>query len=394
MADRPVEKLEGKTPLEAAHHPNMDEIASKGNCGLLQTIPSEADAGSEVATLSLFGYDPRKYFLGRGPLEALALGVPLGWDDVAFRCNLITEKDGILVDYSAGHITTEEAKELIRGLDETFSRGGEVSFYPGLSYRHVLVLKGRKYSPEVRCHPPHSFVGHPVSALPVTALSDEAEETARLLNKLTAESKAFLTDHSVNRRRAAEGKSVGNMVWFWGPGRRPLIPPFYELHNVRGAVISAVDIVKGIGLCAGMELVAVPGATGYFDTNYEGKAEYALRALAEYDMVTVHVEAPDEAGHLGDFNLKVKAIEDLDRRLLGKLLSQLEGDCTLGLVADHATPVEVRTHTRDPVPFALYSKAKASSKPAKRFDEASIKRLGLKLENGEAFIRLFLSSSL
>jgi len=389
MADRPVEKFGGKTPLEAAHHPHMDEIASKGTCGLLQTIPPKAATGSEAATLSLLGYNPEKYSLGRGPLEALAVGAPLGWDDVAFRCNLVTERDGILVDYSAGHITTEEARELIQGLNQKLGRG-EVAFYPGLSYRHVLVLRGRKYSPAVRCFPPHSFVGHPVSTLPVTPLAEEAEETARLLNRLAAESKALLTSHPVNMRRAAEGKSMGNMAWFWGPGRRPRVPLFHELHGLRGAVISAVDIVKGIGLCAGMELITVPGATGYFDTDYEGKADYALRALEKYDMVIVHVEAPDEAGHLGDFHLKVKAIEDLDRRLLGRLLSGLEGDYTVGVVADHATPVEVRTHTRDPVPFAVYRKAEASSKPAKRFDEASVKSLGLLLESGEAFIRLFL----
>ncbi len=391
MADYPVEALGGKTPLEVADHPNMDKIISKGICGTLRTIPVGMDKGSDVATLSILGYDPRRYHMGRGSLEAVAAGIKIGEEDVALRCNLITESDGCLADYSAGHISNGEAKILVDLLQTNFGKGNEISFYRGVSYRHILVLRGEKYSDELLCSPPHDFVGKPIGELLVKPVSKAAAETAELVNRMILDSKEVLSNDPINRRRVERGENSGNMMWPWSPGRRLSLPVFEEKYGVKGAVISGVNIVKGIGLLAGMHVIEVPGATGYFDTDYEAKADYAVDCLKLYDFVVVHVEAPDEAGHLGDAELKVKTIEELDRRLMGRILGRLGGDCAFAVLPDHMTPVKVRTHTDDPVPFAIYNPALGGVEVKRRFTEKSVEGSELNLE-GSRFIELFLKS--
>jgi len=391
MADGPVEALGGKTPLEVADHPNMDKIISKGRYGTLRTIPAGMDKSSDVAILSILGYDPRRYQTGRGPLEAVAAGIRLGEEDTALRCNLITESDELLIDYSAGHISDEEAKVLIDLLQANFGRDGEVSFYCGVGYRHILVLKGKKNSDELLCSPPHDFVGKPIRELLVKPVSEVATETAELLNRMILESKKVLSGDPVNRRRVEGGKNPGNMMWPWSPGRKPRLPVFEEKYGVKGAVISAVNIVKGIGLLGGMDVIEVPGATGYFDTDYEAKADYAAECLKLYDFVVIHVEAPDEAGHKRDAELKVKTIEDLDRRVVGRLLDRLGDDCAFAVLSDHRTPIKVGMHTDDPVPFAIYNPALSAVGGERRFTEKAVEGSELNLE-GSHFIELFLQS--
>lgn len=390
MADYPNEKFNGKTPLEAAHHPNMDKIASMGFCGTLKTIPEDMEPGSDVAILSILGYNPKKYHTGRGAFEAAASGVKLGKKDLAFRCNLITEENGFLADYSAGHISTEEAWKLITSLKRKLKLGGDIAFYRGVSYRHILVLNGKKFSGKLKCTPPHDAVGKKISEILIKPASKSAIKTAEFLNRLMLESKKILSNHPINLRRVAEGKKPANMVWFWGVGGKPRTPSFRKRFGVKGAIISAVNIVKGIGILLGMDVVKVPGVTGFIDTNYEGKADYALKALKNHDLVVIHVEAPDEAGHLGDFRLKVKAIEDMDKRLIGRILERLRGEYTISILSDHPTPIKIKTHVRDPTPFTVYStclKQKPSTK--KHFCEKEAEKSGFHLE-GARFMSFFL----
>ena len=349
MADYSLDELDGKTPLQFAHTPNMDYIAREGVCGQAVTIPPDMPPGSDVANLSILGYDPAKYYSGRGPLEAASMGVELGPDDIAFRCNIITEKDGIIEDYSAGHISTDEAGELIKEVDEHLGSNG-VKFYPGISYRHLLVLSGGR-GLDAQCTPPHDQVGQKVQDfLPGGRDSD-------LLTRLIMDSKPLLEGHEVNQARAKEGKNIGNMIWPWAQGRAPSMPTLRELYNISGAMISAVDLLKGLGVCAGLEVIDVPGATGYLDTNYKGKAEAALNALESDDFVYVHVEAADEASHIGDIDAKIKAIEDFDRKVARLILDGMAAfdDYKVLLMPDHRTPIPLRTHTHDPVPFAVLS---------------------------------------
>ena len=391
IGDGMSDEVRPDTPLRKARHPYMDFVASNGLCGLMETVPEGLTPGSEAAIMNILGYDPQRFKLSRGPLEAAGLGLRLGEGDIALRCNLVTVKNGRLVDYSAGHISTEEAGELLQALEALKIEGLEI--HVGVSYRHVAVLKGG-YSEALECYPPHDHVGESLEALKVKALKPEAEETANLLNRVMEESFHLLSKHPVNLKRERRGENPGNMVWFWAPGRWPRLPSFMQTYGLDGAVISAVNVVKGLAALLNMGVVKVPGATGYFDTNYEGKAEAALKALEAYDLVIVHVEAPDEAGHLGDFNLKVRAIEDLDGRLLGRLVEGLEAlrdEFVLAVLPDHATPISVRTHTRDPVPFAIYTfpPRPGRVKPAERFDEVSASRTGLRLKASQ-FMSLFL----
>ncbi len=388
MSDYPVDALNGKTPLQVADKPNMDEIAAKGRSGILRTIPEDMEPGSDIANLSILGYSPKKFYTGRGPLEAASRGIPLGEDAVAFRCNLITERNGILVDYSADHITNDEAEELMNYVKKNLGKPGEIDFYVGVSYRHLLILKGEKYSDEVLCTPPHDVVGAKISDVLPKAKSKASEPVAAMLKKMILDSKRLLDGHPVNANRIANGKKPGNMIWPWGQGRKPNMPTLQKRYGISGAVISAVDLIKGIGAYAGMEIVNVPGATGFYDTNYEGKADYALRALEKHDMVFVHVEAPDEAGHSGDPLQKIKCIEDLDKRLIGRLLDGLNQECAIAVLPDHATPISVRTHTNDPVPFAICSPL-VKPDGIKRFDEVSAKRGGFGFLEGEELMPLF-----
>lgn len=381
MADYPLEELKGKTPLQAAHKPNMDEIAAKGRCGLLRTIPKGMEAGSDIANLSIMGYDPRKYYTGRGPLEAASIGVELGKNDLAFRCNLITEEDGKIKDYCADHVMTEEARVLIGALKKAFKIG---EFYSGVSYRHLFVL--RNVAAKLKCTPPHDALGGKISRYLIKPKSETAEE----LNQMILDSKKILSEHPINLRRVKEGKNPANMFWLWGQGKKPRMESLKKKYGISGAVISAVDLLKGIGIYTGMEVINVPGATGYYNTNYEGKAEHALKALEKKDYVYVHVESIDEASHAGDVEMKIKTIEDFDRRLVGKLLDGLEGDYKIAVLPDHFTPIKVKTHTREPVPFAMYSSADKSDE-VKKFDEASARKGSLGLIEGEEFIKLLLS---
>jgi 2,3-bisphosphoglycerate-independent phosphoglycerate mutase len=383
MADYPVEELQGRTPLQVAGHPNMDRLLQGGICGTVRTVPEGMEPNTDVAFLSLLGYDPRKYYAGRGPLEAVNRGIELADDDIAFRFNLVVEEEGILKDYAAGHISTEDAQVLVSALSHALGRE-DVQFYPGISYRHILVLKG--YSDKVYCYAAHDVAGRPIRELCVMPEEPEAERTAKLLNTLMERSKEVLANHPLNK----EGKTRANMIWPWGPGRKPMFPTFREKHGVSGAVISAVDVVNGLGVLTGMDVINVPGATGFIDTNYEGKADYALEALRTHDLVLIHVEAPDEVGHLGNSKLKIKTIEDLDGRLLGRLLEGLKEQYTITVLPDHPTPITVRTHTRDPVPFLVYSTEKHVVNMVGSFDEASISDSTTKLEKGYEFVDFFL----
>lgn len=293
MCDYPLEELGGKTPLEVARIPNMNFIAKEGQVGIATTIPESLSPASDVANLSILGYDPLKYYRGRGPLEAANMGIKLQADEIAFRCNLITAADDTLADYSAGHISNKEAATLIKFLDEKL--GTEfIKFYPGVSYRHLMIIKGHPELMSCKCTPPHDVTGQPVEKnLP-------KGEGSEILINLMRESRKLLSEHEVNHVRVDLKENPGNMIWLWGQGTAPEMPSFYDKYGVKGSVISAVDLIKGIGRIIGLDVIDVPGATGYYDTNFQGKAEYAIESLKKKDFVFVHVEAPDEAGHNGD----------------------------------------------------------------------------------------------
>jgi len=348
-ADRPVERYGRMTPLEAANVPNMDFVARHGLCGTAVNIPEGMPAGREVANFSILGYDPRRYYTGRGPLEAASMGVELGPGDVAFRCNLVSEEKGVLADYSAEHVSTAEARSIITFLQE--SLGGEgISFHAGVGYRHLLVLRGEEFL-SVECFPPHDVVGARIEE--VLPRGNDADRLISLMR----DSRRLLEDHAVNAKRISRGLKPANMIWPWGQGIPPNLPSLHDRYGLRGAMITAVDLLKGLGIHAGLEVVNVPGATGYYDTDYEAKALYAVRSLYRGDLVYIHVEAPDEAGHEGNWEAKVEALENIDKKILGNLLnevSRLTEDFAFLLLPDHPTPIEVRTHVPDPVPFALY----------------------------------------
>ncbi len=373
MADRPLKELGGRTPLQHASTPNMDRLASQSLYGAVRTVPEDMHPGSDVANLSILGYDPRKFYSGRAPLEAASIGVALEEGDVAFRCNLVTLKfnqdktTAVMEDYSSGHITTEEARELIAEIGARL--GSEtISFYPGVSYRHLMIWS--RGSAQVECVPPHDILGKDINDyLPV----GEGEE---VLRRLMRDSLDLLEGHPVNKERMRNGKNPGNCVWFWGQGRKPAIPTFREKYGIEGSLISAVDLTRGLGIYAGFTILSVPGMTGYLDTNYRGKADAALASLKETDFVYIHVESPDEAGHSGRWEDKIKAIEDFDRLVVGTVMEGAAalGDCRILLLPDHPTPVELRTHTGDPVPFVLYDSRDIRQNKGARFDEELAKR--------------------
>ena len=389
MADYSIPELDGKTPLQAAYKPHMDAIAAKGRSGLIKNVPDDLSPGSDVAICSVLGYDPKIYCTGRGPLEAPSRGIKLDPNDVAYRCNLITEKDGAIADYSAGHITTEEATQLITAIQKAYNKPGEVEFYPGLDYRHYLILRDFKNSEEIKCTPPHDATGVAVSEVLPKATAAKAEKQAKFLRDLIVGSRDVLRKHPINVAREKSGKKPGNLIWLWGGGKKPSMPTLKEKYGIKGAVISAVDLVKGLGTYAGMQVINVPGATGLADTNYEGKADAALKALENNDLVVIHVEAPDEAGHTRDVKLKVKTIEDLDKRLIGRILRGLKEPYAIAILPDHPTPISIGTHSRDPVPFAITS-PKIKPDGIKKFDEASAKEGGFGLVTKDYLISLLL----
>jgi len=384
MADYPLDELDGLTPLQAADTPNMDLAASNGQCGLAITIPRDMPPGSDVANLSILGYDPGKYYSGRGPLEAASIGVQLGPDDIAFRCNLITETDGMIADYSAGHITTEEAGKLIKLVDEKLG-STTVKFHPGISYRHLLVLSNSQCQ-DVQCTPPHDQIGGNVKDFLPTGKNSE------LLIQLINDSRPILEASHINKMRAQNGKNMGNMIWPWAQGRAPTMPTLKEMYGLEGSMISAVDLLKGLGVYAGLEVIDVPGATGYLDTNYQGKAEAAIQALGSGDFVYVHVEAADEAAHIGDLDAKIKAIEDFDHKIVGPILKGLSAfnDYKVVIMPDHRTPIELRTHTHDPVPFVVLSSNDAKDEVTE-YNEFSVQNGSLGIVNGHQIMNYLIT---
>lgn len=388
MADWPLEELGGKTPLDVAKHPNMDRLAQLGAFGLVKTVPDGMKPGSDTANLAVFGYDPQRYYSGRSPLEAASLGIPLVETDVTYRCNLVTLseteriEDATMVDYSAGEITTKEARELITMLDGALSTEG-VRLYPGFSYRHCFVLNHAQDGAELT--PPHDFTGKPVAGrLPKGT-------NAGLLLDWMEKARALLKEHPVNVKRRAEGKNPANAIWFWGEGRKPALTPFFEKTGLRGAVISAVDLIQGIGRCAGMDVIKVEGATGTYETNFSGKARAAIGALSGgADYVYIHVEAPDECGHHAQIREKVYSIEQIDEKILGPVWEHLESsgeDYAILALPDHPTPISIRTHSSDPVPFALYRKGDGGAKAVK-YNESDAKATNVMINEGYTLIDL------
>jgi 2,3-bisphosphoglycerate-independent phosphoglycerate mutase len=351
-ADEPQESLGGKTPLQAARTPEMDRVAREGVLGRSRNVPDRFTPASDVATLSLFGYDPERYYTGRAPLEAAAMGVRLGPDDWAVRCNLMTIRDGRMADFTAGHITSAEGRVLIAALHERLG-GGAVEFHPGVSYRNLMIYRGRPgerpFGDDTHTTPPHDVPDQPAAAhLP-------RGTGAELLNALMREGALVVGPHPVNRARVEAGKAPANAIWLWGQGRAPSVPAFAELHGLRGAIVAAVDLVRGVGVLAGWDRVDVPTATGYLDTDYAAKGRAGVEALGDHDLVCVHVEAPDEASHEGRADAKVEALERIDRDVVGPLRRALEGrgDWRLLISPDHSTMLRTRAHDRAPVPWAM-----------------------------------------
>ena len=391
MADEPIGSLGGLTPLQYAKTPYMDELARQGVTGRMKTVADGFHPGSEVANMAVLGYDLPIVYEGRGVLEAASIGVELQPGDMAMRCNLICVEEEILKNHSAGHITTEEADELIHSLNEQLG-SEQVHFYTGVSYRHLLVIKGG--DKRVACTPPHDVPLHPFRPLLVKAEVPEAQATADLLNELILRSQELLKNHPINLRRQAEGKDMANSIWPWSPGYRPAMRTMKEMYGIeRGAVISAVDLIRGIGVYAGLKVLHVEGATGLYDTNYEGKAQAALEALKENDFVYLHIEASDEAGHEGDVALKVKTIENLDRRAVGPIyeaVKQWKEPVAIAVLPDHPTPCAVRTHTNQPVPFLIWKPGETPD-GVTRFDEFAVAEGKFGVLEKDQFIKEFLA---
>jgi len=383
MADRPVARLGGRTPLEVAAKPHMDRIATHGRLGTVSHTPPTLPPGSDVAMLSLLGYDPAECYTGRAPLEAASMGIELGPTDVAFRCNLVTVDGDTLVDHSAGHIDSREAAVLVDLLNERLGSDA-LRFYPGVGYRHLLVYRGKEPL-AAECTPPHDILDQPIARhLPRGPGAD-------LLCRLMDQSRNLLAHHDINDVRIDLGENPANMIWLWGGGTKPTLQPFAERFGLRGAAIAAVDLVRGLATCLGIDVIRVEGATGYIQTNFAGKGQAAIDALARYDLVFVHIEAPDEAGHQGNIQAKVDAIEAIDKHIVGPLHAALEarGDYRLLVLPDHPTPLEVRTHVAEPVPFA-YGGSDVAEPSGRRFTEANAAETGLKVAPGHRLMPLFL----
>lgn len=396
MSDYSLKELGNKTPLQAAKTPNMDFMAKKGIVGTVKTIPEGLPSGSGVANLNVLGYDPHLYYTGRGPIEAANMGITLGENDIAFRCNLITTKGDVLFDYSAGHISDAQAKELIEFIDEKLGNDN-IEFYPGTSYRHLMVVRGsiETTNPgftisdlaKVECIPPHDITGQNIE------YNFPQGEAGLFLQELMINSFTLLESVELNEKRVADGKNPGNMIWLWGQGRKPAIPSFKEKFGLSGSIISAVNLIKGIGICAGLAVIDVPGATGFLDTNYKGKAEAALESLKENDFVFVHVEAPDEAGHMGEVDKKIQAIEDFDKLVVGTILEGCKSfsEYKVLVLPDHPTPISLRTHSTEPVPFAIYGTG-VKSDEALSYDEKSAEAGAVHIKEGYKLMEYFIKT--
>lgn len=379
MSDKPLKQLKGKTPLEAARTPNMDYIAKSGICGWANNVPRGMAPGSDVAGMSIFGYNPKKYYSGRGPLEAASLGVKLKKNDIAFRCNLVTVKDRKMKDFTASHISTKEAKKVIQQLNKHLGTK-DIRFYTGLSYRHLLVINKKLVGKNVRTVPPHDITGKKIGKYLPKGQGDD------LLLRLMNESEVIL--HQM--------KSRATTIWPWGQGELPRMPLFKKKYGKRGAIITAVHLLKGLGKILGLEVITVPGATGYLDTNYRGKALYALGALKRNDVVFVHVEAPDEAGHEGSIPKKIRAIEDFDRFIVGTILDKLRLPGTkIMVLPDHPTPIVDMTHTMDAVPFSIFpAQVSRLTYHINGYNEKQIRKSKLKIKDGYTLLGKFLGGKL
>lgn len=390
MADYPVPALGGKTPMMVAKKPHIDALAAKAEVGLVRTVAPGLKPGSDVANMSVLGFDPHRFYTGRSPLEAASIGIDMKDSDVSLRTNLVTLSDKgepfadkVIEDYCADDISTEEARQLIEAVQAAFG-GGEYDFYTGVSYRHCLIWHGG--TTELgNMTPPHDITGKVIGPHLSTA------ETARPLLEMMEKSFDLLKDHPVNKARVAAGRRPANCIWLWGEGKRPALQPFEALYGIKGGMVSAVDLLKGIANCAGMEVAEVPGATGYIDTDFEGKAKAALDLLTRNDLVYVHFEAPDECGHRNEPENKVKAIEMIDSRVLPILEEGLEQyeDYKILLLPDHPTPIVTRTHASDPVPYLLYQKS-APKTGVDTINEGTAKATGIYMENGPAMMPHFL----
>ncbi len=389
MADEPIPEFGNKTPLEYADTPNLDHFAEIGCSGMLDTIPEGFHPGSEIANLSVLGYDLNEVFEGRGVLEAASIGVNILPDEMAMRCNLVCIEDGKIKNHSAGHISNDEAGELIRYLDE-YLGNDRIHFFQGVSYRNLLKMKDA--DKRLDCKPPHDIMGCNYKDMMIRPEVTEASETAGYLNDLILKSQKLLKDHPVNLKRIAKGEDPANSIWPWSPGYKPKMKTMSEIYSIlSGAVISAVDLINGIGVYAGLEVIHVEGATGLYDTNYEGKAQAALDALKRHDFVYLHIEASDEAGHEGDAPLKVKTIENLDKRIVKTILEEtMKSDepIAIALLPDHPTPCRIKTHTNAPIPFVIYKPGNNPDRVIK-YDEFSAKEGKFGLLKGNEFIKEF-----
>ena len=385
-ADEPIESLGNKTPLMAAHTPNIDALCVRSRCGKLVTVPADMPPGSEVANLSVLGYDVKEVFEGRGVLEAASIGVNIKEGELAMRCNIICIEEGRIKNHSSGHITTEESHQLIETLNEKLSTD-TIKFFPGVSYRHLMVMKGGDKN--LHCTPPHDVPGTPFRDVMIKADRKEAETTAQILNDLTLRSQEILENHPVNLLRKEKGKDPGNSIWLWSPGYKPKMKTYRELYGKTGAIISAVDLLYGIGVYAGLKGIHVEGSTGLYDTNYEGKAKAAVDALKEVDFVYLHIEASDEAGHEGNVDLKVKTLEYLDQRVVKYIVaetSKMEEDVAIAILPDHPTPCALRTHTHAAVPFMIYIPGQTPDE-VKEYNEVAVEKGFYGTLKGNEFIK-------
>jgi 2,3-bisphosphoglycerate-independent phosphoglycerate mutase len=383
-ADEPLEQFDNKTVLEAAHTPNMDKISTLGRQGLVRTVPVDMEPGSDVAQMSLLGYDPRRYYTGRAPIEAVARNIRLSTEDWIFRCNLITIADGKMADHSAGHISTAEAGKLINELDEQLGNE-QVRFHTGISYRHLLVFKDLDF--DIQTYPPHDHIGTAIEKILPRG------KGAELLIDLMARSQQLFTNHDINKVRKDLGENQVSSIWLWGQGKRAQMERFQKRFGLKGATVTAVDLVKGLSKLIGFDLINVPGATGFIDTNYQGKASAAIEALKEYDIVFVHIEAPDEASHNGNAEMKKKAVEQIDKYIVGPVLEALQGykSWRILVMPDHPTPIRNCAHSPEPVPFAMAGD-NISGILHTTFSEANAAKSGFRIDKGFELMEYFLKS--
>ena len=383
-ADEPLEQYDEKTVLEAAKTPNMDKISTLGRQGIVRTVPADMEPGSDVAQMSLLGYDPRRYYSGRAPSEAVARNIKLSLEDWVFRCNLVTIADGKMVDHSAGHISTAEAGNLIHELDEQLG-SEQICFHTGVSYRHLLVFKGIDF--DVQTYPPHDHIGKAIDKILPRG------KGAEMLIDLMAHSQQLFTDHDINRVRKDLGENQVSSIWLWGHGKRAQMERFQKRFGIKGAAITAVDLVRGLAKLIGFDLIDVPGATGFIDTNYQGKASAAIEALKEYDIVFIHIEAPDEASHSGNAEMKKKAIEQIDKHIVGPVLEAVQNyqSWRILVMPDHPTPVRTCAHSPEPVPFAMAGD-NISGILHTTFSETNAAKSGFRIDNGFELMEYFLKS--